>query len=149
MSRRKRPDRKSRSWSRRWILSCRPKKDADGAAAPEAGGPGDGRAAGSAPEEDPLVDYDPDVASIFTEEATELLEVCESQLAAWRTDPANAERPAALKRPLHTLKGGARMAGIMAMGDLSHELESLVNFIDSGGVLAECRGIRCAADQCR
>ena len=55
----------------------------------------------------------------------------------WRDDPANAERPAALKRPLHTLKGGARMAGITAMGDLSHELESLVNFIDSGGVLPD------------
>ncbi len=86
------------------------------------------------PEEDePVADFDPDVASIFTEEATELLEVCEAQLAEWRTDPDNAERPAALKRPLHTLKGGARMAGITAMGDLSHELESLVNFIDSGG----------------
>ena len=84
------------------------------------------------PEEEPVADFDPDVASIFTEEATELLEVCESQLAAWRADPANAERPAALKRPLHTLKGGARMAGITAMGDLSHELESLVNFIDAG-----------------
>jgi chemosensory pili system protein ChpA (sensor histidine kinase/response regulator) len=61
------------------------------------------------------------------------LEVCESQLAQWRADPANTDSPAALKRPLHTLKGGARMAGITAMGDLSHELESLVNFIDSGG----------------
>jgi len=88
------------------------------------------------PEEEPVADFDPDVASIFTEEATELLEVCETQLAAWRTDPANTEHCAALKRPLHTLKGGARMAGITAMGDLSHELESLVNFIDSGGMPA-------------
>ncbi len=86
------------------------------------------------PEEEPVADFDPDVASIFTEEATELLEVCESQLAAWRADPTNTERPAALKRPLHTLKGGARMAGITAMGDLSHELESLVNIIDSGAL---------------
>jgi chemosensory pili system protein ChpA (sensor histidine kinase/response regulator) len=84
------------------------------------------------PAEEPVADFDPDVASIFTEEATELLEVCETQLAAWRADPADTERRAALKRPLHTLKGGARMAGITAMGDLSHELESLVNFIDSG-----------------
>ena len=94
-------------------------------------------AAGLAPpEEEPVADFDPDVASIFTEEATELLEVCETQLAAWRTDPANTEYPAALKRPLHTLKGGARMAGITAMGDLSHELESLVNFIDAGSLAA-------------
>ena len=85
------------------------------------------------PEEEPRADFDPDVASIFTEEATELLEVCESRLGEWRADAANPERPAALKRPLHTLKGGARMAGITAMGDLSHELESLVNFLDSGG----------------
>jgi chemosensory pili system protein ChpA (sensor histidine kinase/response regulator) len=38
---------------------------------------------------------------------------------------------------LHTLKGGARMAGIMAMGDLSHELETLVVQIDSGALPAD------------
>ena len=31
-----------------------------------------------------------------------------------------------LKRHLHTLKGGARMAGITAMGNLSHEIETLL-----------------------
>ena len=52
-------------------------------------------------EEEPVADFDPDVASIFTEEATELLEVCESQLAAWRAatlespSPRGAEAPAA------------------------------------------------------
>ncbi len=81
---------------------------------------------------EPPVDFDPEVASIFTDEATELIEAAESALTAWRAEPANAERLAALKRPLHTLKGGARMAGIVAMGDLSHELETLVNQIDSG-----------------
>jgi chemosensory pili system protein ChpA (sensor histidine kinase/response regulator) len=35
-----------------------------------------------------------------------------------------------LKRHLHTLKGGARMAGIVAMGNLSHELEALLINID-------------------
>jgi chemosensory pili system protein ChpA (sensor histidine kinase/response regulator) len=90
-----------------------------------------------APQEEPVVDFDPDVASIFTEEATELLEVCESQLAAWRAQPANVESPAALKRPLHTLKGGARMAGIMPMGDVSHELETLVMMVDNGTVTAD------------
>ncbi len=105
-------------------------------AAPEPEGPATDAQVDLPPEEEPVADFDPDVASIFTEEATELLEVCESQLAAWRNDPANTERPAALKRPLHTLKGGARMAGITAMGDLSHELESLVNLIDSGGATA-------------
>ncbi len=34
-----------------------------------------------------------------------------------------------LQRALHTLKGGARMAGITAMGDLSHEVEWLLMHI--------------------
>ena len=90
----------------------------------------------AAAESAPAPDFDPEVASIFTEEATELIEMCELSLAAWRDDPANGERLAALKRPLHTLKGGARMAGISAMGDLSHELETLVTLIDTGAATA-------------
>ncbi len=86
---------------------------------------------------EPAVDFDPEVASIFTEEATELIEAAEAALSDWRREPQAAERLAALKRPLHTLKGGARMAGITAMGDLSHELETLVNQIDSGQLAAD------------
>jgi chemosensory pili system protein ChpA (sensor histidine kinase/response regulator) len=37
---------------------------------------------------------------------------------------------------LHTLKGGARMAGIRAMGDLSHELETFMQLIEDGMVPA-------------
>lgn len=98
------------------------------AAAAVAGGPQD--------EDDAAADlgYDPEVAGIFTEEATELIEVSEQALNACREDPASAELRGALKRPLHTLKGGARMAGIVPMGDLSHELESLVMQIDTGRV---------------
>jgi chemotaxis protein histidine kinase CheA/CheY-like chemotaxis protein len=79
-------------------------------------------------------DFDPEVAAIFTEEAMELIEFSESALADWRSDPGSAEYRSALKRPLHTLKGGARMAGITAMGDLSHELETLVMQVDNGTV---------------
>ena len=79
-------------------------------------------------------DFDPEVAAIFTEEATELIEQSEQALGDWRTEPESAEYRLGLKRPLHTLKGGARMAGIMAMGDLSHELETLVMQVDNGSV---------------
>src|SRR5207237_7264334 len=82
-------------------------------------------------------DFDPEVAAIFTEEATELIDASEQALATWRTDPGSGEYRAALKRPLHTLKGGARMAGITAMGHLSHELESLVMQIDNGAIGAD------------
>jgi chemosensory pili system protein ChpA (sensor histidine kinase/response regulator) len=71
-------------------------------------------------------DFDPEVAAIFTEEALELIDASERALSDWRDKPGSPENATALKRPLHTLKGGARMAGIMAMGDLSHELETLV-----------------------
>ncbi len=84
--------------------------------------------------EETTSDFDPEVAAIFTEEATELLDASEQALSAWRAEPASADLRAALKRPLHTLKGGARMAGIAPMGDLSHELETLVMQIDSGVV---------------
>jgi len=86
------------------------------------------------PPRDGVPQFDPEIASIFTEEATELLESAEAAVAAWRANPDSAELRAALKRPLHTLKGGARMAGIQPMGDLSHELESLVLQIDQGAV---------------
>ena len=92
-------------------------------------------------EEDELAedagDFDPEVASIFCEEAMELIEVCESALSDWRLEPESADYRSALKRPLHTLKGGARMAGITAMGDLSHELETLVMQVDAGSIPAD------------
>jgi len=81
-------------------------------------------------------DFDPEVAAIFTDEATELIDFSEHALTDWRSDPGSAEYRSALKRPLHTLKGGARMAGITAMGDLSHELETLVMQVDNGSVAA-------------
>jgi chemosensory pili system protein ChpA (sensor histidine kinase/response regulator) len=83
------------------------------------------------------VDFDPEVAAIFTDEATELIEASERALADWRSQPGSQDLRLGLKRPLHTLKGGARMAGIMAMGDLSHELESLVMLVENGTVTAD------------
>ncbi len=82
-------------------------------------------------------DFDPEVAAIFCEEAMELIEFSESALSDWRSEPGSADYRSALKRPLHTLKGGARMAGITAMGDLSHELETLVMQVDNGSVPAD------------
>ena len=77
-------------------------------------------------------DFDPDIALIFTEEATELLDAAEGALQDWNSARSDPLRLAALKRPLHTLKGGARMAGIRSMGDLSHELETLIGQIELG-----------------
>jgi len=81
-------------------------------------------------------DYDPEVAAVFSEEALELIEGAERTLEQWRASPNSTERAFELKRALHTLKGGARMAGILAMGDLSHELETLVGQAEDGALAA-------------
>ena len=82
----------------------------------------------------PAEEFDHEIANIYSEEATELLEASEGALSAWNSDRKDRNRVAELQRHLHTLKGGARMAGISAMGDLSHELETLVINIESGAV---------------
>jgi len=87
----------------------------------------------------PVVEFDHEIANIYSEEATELLEVAETSLSAWNRDHADKSQFAELQRTLHTLKGGARMAGIAAMGDLSHELETLVIQIDNGSVSGDER----------
>ena len=82
-------------------------------------------------------EFDADIAAIFGEEATELLEQSEAAFSRWRRDRADGSQVTELKRLLHTLKGGARMAGIRAMGDVSHEVESLLAAIEIGAVHAD------------
>jgi chemosensory pili system protein ChpA (sensor histidine kinase/response regulator) len=82
-------------------------------------------------------EFDHEIANIYSEEATELIEAAEASLDAWNRDRKDKQRVAELQRQLHTLKGGARMAGLAAMGDLSHELETLVIQIDGGLVAAD------------
>jgi chemosensory pili system protein ChpA (sensor histidine kinase/response regulator) len=84
-------------------------------------------------------EFDADIAAIFSEEATELLGAADRVLGDLNADRANQELVVELKRHLHTLKGGARMAGISAMGNLSHELETLMILIENGSVPADDR----------
>ncbi len=80
-------------------------------------------------------EYDAEIAAIFTEESAELLEEADQALISWSKD-RSSQPMEELKRHLHTLKGGARMAGITAMGNLSHELETLLISVDEGRVKA-------------
>ena len=85
----------------------------------------------------PAEEFDHEIANIYSEEATELLEAAQGSLTVWNQDRKDKQPVAELQRQLHTLKGGARMAGIAAMGDLSHELETLVLQIDNGAVAGD------------
>lgn len=77
-------------------------------------------------------EYDAEIAGIFSEEAGELLDSADQALSAWLNDKSSRDSVDGLKRHLHTLKGGARMAGVTAMGNLSHELETLLIRLENG-----------------
>ncbi len=94
--------------------------------------------------EEIVTDFDQDIASIFTDEAVELIDAAQGGLAQWNENRSSVDGLAALKRPLHTLKGGARMAGLTPMGDLSHELETLFMQIDSGSIAPDDRAFSLA-----
>ncbi len=80
------------------------------------------------------VDYDPDLLEVFLEEADELQESTENTLQKWATQHDQLDHVAELQRLLHTLKGGARMANVLAVGDLAHAMESLLERIADGRI---------------
>ena len=79
-----------------------------------------------------LSHLDPELVGIFLEEAYDLINSTGSALHAWTEDPSNRAVAAELQRDVHTLKGGARMAGVEAIGDLTHVLEDLFEKVAEG-----------------
>jgi chemosensory pili system protein ChpA (sensor histidine kinase/response regulator) len=69
---------------------------------------------------------DADLLEIFSEEAREILDDADGVLAKWRAEPTEVTHMNGLLRALHTLKGGARIAGVTPVGDLSHAIESML-----------------------
>lgn len=69
-------------------------------------------------------DIDEQLLPIFLEEGQDLLTQISAALRTWREAPANPAHLDALARLLHTLKGSARMAGAMALGEFLHLQES-------------------------
>ncbi len=80
---------------------------------------------------DPQQEADNELLAIFIDEANELLEMSDHTLHRWADektdDDGNHDYTAVmeLQRYLHTLKGGAKMAELGPISDLSHELESM------------------------
>lgn len=71
-------------------------------------------------------DMDQELLPLFLEEAGELCPQIGDTLRAWREQPADALLARKLQRTLHTLKGSARMAGAMRVGELVHHMEEQV-----------------------
>ena len=77
---------------------------------------------------------DPDLFSIFEEEAGELLPQLGGALRQWVARPDNRGARDEVLRALHTLKGSARLAGALRLGEMSHRMESEIEEFGLEGV---------------
>jgi chemosensory pili system protein ChpA (sensor histidine kinase/response regulator) len=73
-------------------------------------------------------DVDEQLLPVFLEEADDMLPKIGMGLRAWREQPDDEQRLRTLARLLHTVKGSARMAGAMRIGELAHGMEDCVQF---------------------
>ncbi|WP_138512088.1 Hpt domain-containing protein [Rhodoferax bucti] len=69
---------------------------------------------------------DLDLLQIFEEEAMELMPQLGAALRQWVARPDNLGARSEVLRLLHTLKGSARLAGAMRMGEMGHRMESSI-----------------------
>ena len=90
----------------------------------------------SVPVQNEDIERDPELVEIFLEEGFDLIESAAGGLQRWMANVDNSLELEALQRDLHTLKGGARMADIREIGDLSHELEFLYEGLCAGNYRA-------------
>jgi chemosensory pili system protein ChpA (sensor histidine kinase/response regulator) len=78
-------------------------------------------------------DLDADLLPVFIEEASDLLPEIGNGLRKWQQNPADAGPAQNLLRLLHTVKGSARMAGAMRLGQHTHDIETQVeNMVHAG-----------------
>ncbi|MBD9653311.1 Hpt domain-containing protein [Pseudomonas sp. PDM12] len=68
---------------------------------------------------------DNELESIFLEEAVDILDSAAGNLQRWLAEPDNRTLLSSLQRDMHTLKGGANMAGVTPISELANELEAL------------------------
>src|SRR5437667_6891710 len=86
-------------------------------------------------------DIDQQLLPIFLEEAETLVPHIGSDLRDWKANPSDQNISDSLRRGLHTLKGSARMAGAIRLGELMHIIESqLEAAIERGEVSAQLFG---------
>jgi chemosensory pili system protein ChpA (sensor histidine kinase/response regulator) len=81
---------------------------------------------------------DDELFPVFDEEAGELLPQLQGRLREWHDHPGDRDAAGACMRTLHTLKGGARLAGAMRLGEMAHRLETAIErLVVRGAVQAD------------
>ena len=71
-------------------------------------------------------ELDADLMPVFFEEGRDMLPQIGQALRAWQQDPEDRKSPQSMLRLLHTVKGSARMAGAMGLGQHLHEMETRI-----------------------
>jgi chemosensory pili system protein ChpA (sensor histidine kinase/response regulator) len=78
-------------------------------------------------------ELDADLLPVFLEEGADLLPQVGEALRAWQHTPTDTSHAQSLLRLLHTVKGSARMAGAMRLGQHCHEIETHIeNMVHAG-----------------
>ncbi|MEB0014625.1 Hpt domain-containing protein, partial [Glaciimonas sp. Cout2] len=78
-------------------------------------------------------DLDLDLLPVFIEEGHDLLPMVGQLLRTWKQQPEEIAVPQSILRLMHTIKGSARMAGAMELGQHTHDMETrLENLMHAG-----------------
>ncbi|HQR03824.1 MAG: response regulator [Proteobacteria bacterium] len=91
---------------------------------------------------------DPETLPVFLDEAAELATALAADFRAWHGATGDEAVPHRIRRRLHTLKGGARMAGLKAIGAAVHALEDRVDAARPPVLPYTVRNLEAAFDHC-
>jgi len=80
---------------------------------------------------------DPDLFPIFEEEGAELMPQLGGALRQWAARPDNHGARNEVLRALHTLKGSARLAGAMRLGEMAHRIESDIEHLGTDAAASQ------------
>ncbi len=81
-------------------------------------------------------DDDEEIIEIFVEEAEEVFQELDRQIAKLKKQPTDRAALAEVRRGFHTLKGSGRMAKALELGELAWKIESMLNQVVEGKISA-------------
>ncbi len=77
-----------------------------------------------------------------------MLERCDTLLNTWRDKLSDRKLVQNLQREIHTFKGGARMAGLEGLGELTHAMETLLEHIAASRIEATVAAVQALEEGC-
>ncbi|MFZ6690633.1 Hpt domain-containing protein [Undibacterium sp. SXout20W] len=80
-------------------------------------------------------ELDHDLLPVFLEEGHDLLPMVGQLLRSWQEQPGDIAIPQSIARLMHTIKGSARMAGAMGLGQHIHDMETRIESLMHAGSL--------------